>query len=66
MHKGPTPPNWQPPPPDRSSRALKLSGAALIWVIIGVIALCVGGPILCCMGGMIGGFSGHPAVTSGP
>lgn len=65
----PPPGQWHPPhqpEPDSSSRALKLSGAALIWVIIGVITFCVGGPILCCFGGLAGGLVGTPSVSSSP
>jgi hypothetical protein len=66
---GPTPPNWTPPQParDNSSRALKLSGAALIWTIIGVIALCLAGPFLCCSAGIIGGAGrDRPTITPAP
>jgi hypothetical protein len=73
---GPPPPNWTPPPgwtpppaPDNSSRTLKLSGAALIWVIIGVTVLCLGVPALCCGASLIGGAANRrdrPAYTTTP
>lgn len=72
MTQPPQPPNvpWQPPPPvDASSRTLKLSGAALIWVIIGVMVFCLVGPIascfLCGFGGLLSG-SSHSVPTPTP
>lgn len=71
------PPNLPPPgpygppqPQDTSGRLLKLSGATLIWVVAGVILLCVVGPVVLCLlcgvGGIMGGVVPGPTPTGYP
>jgi hypothetical protein len=68
-HPGYNPgPALPPGAPDNSRKLLNLSGAALIWVIIGVMFVCIGGPIVLCtvcgLGSFLTGVGGvDPSAT---